>query len=287
MSLLLSIIIPTHSRPDCLTDCLKSLTEMKSSDQLWEVLVVDDGGDLAAEEVTRRFEQNLPLRSFRQTNAGPASARNYAARMARGSHLAFLDDDCQLSPDWWVEARRCLSLHNKAAVGGLTTNLLTHNQYAAASQTLVDYLYEAWNGSDKQFFTSNNLMVPKADFLELSGFDQSFRRAAAEDRDLARRWRQAGKPLIYEPRLRVFHQHRLDLRGFLRQHFNYGHGARTFWTQQTRFRMEPLSFYRGMLAYPWRRQGPGWAALSQSFLIGLSQLANAAGFALARRQGRQ
>jgi hypothetical protein len=108
-------------------------------------------------------------------------------------------------------------------------NLLTENIYAAASQGIVDYLYEYFgeNSAPRRFFTTNNLVVPRAEFLELGGFDETFALAAAEDRDLCERWVGAGRDLEYAPDVVVDHAHALSFVRFNRQHFHYGEARST------------------------------------------------------------
>lgn len=288
MKLQVSVIIPTYNRPDRLRACLLSLS-LNPRRRDWEVIVVNDGGAISA-TVVEEFMDRLPLTYERVPHGGPAQARNHGARLARGRSLAFLDDDCEVPSNWLSQVLDSLGDHGAALMGGFTENALQRNCFASASQSLVNYLYEVWNCSDKQFFTSNNLVVPREGFWEIGGFDREFPLAAGEDRDLACRWHRSGRPLVFEPRLKVFHSHSMVLGSFVRQHFNYGRGAWIYWQRRSRlghssFRVEPVKFYLGMLSYPWRT-GPSLGALRESCLIALTQIANAAGFfAAAMGQG--
>jgi tetratricopeptide (TPR) repeat protein len=84
-----SVIVPTRDRPAMLRDALASLQRQTYAN--WEALVVNDAGadvaavvDAAAGDVHRI---DLPQQR------GPAAARNAGIRAARGSVVAFLDDD--------------------------------------------------------------------------------------------------------------------------------------------------------------------------------------------------
>ncbi|MGH2537664.1 MAG: glycosyltransferase family 2 protein, partial [Candidatus Promineifilaceae bacterium] len=166
-----------------------------------------------------------------------------------------------------------------------TVNGLADNPYAAASQALLDYLYQQHNAEQGQaaFLTSNNLALRRADFARGGGFDASYGLAGGEDRDFCRRWLAAGLRLAFEPAARVSHSRAMGLGGFLGQHFNYGRGAYRFHRGRPAGarRLAPLGFYARLLGYPLRRPA-GHNRLGQAGLLALSQLATAAGYA---RQG--
>ena len=99
---------------------------------------------------------------------------------------------------------------------------------------------------------------------------------------MCRRWRAAGRSLRYSADIVVFHGHYLSLGSLQRQHFQYGRGALPYWRKaarmnDTRLKVEPVSFYVGMIRHPFV-QGEKHPALLASLIL-LSQLANAAGFA--------
>ena len=71
-----SVIIPTYARPGLLAGCLESLTRMDYPRSRFEVLVVDDGGDVSLEQVIDRVRNQLEVKLLRQDHLGPAAARN-------------------------------------------------------------------------------------------------------------------------------------------------------------------------------------------------------------------
>jgi len=116
----------------------------------------------------------------------------------------------------------------------------------------------------------------------MGGFDTTYTRTAAEDRELCDRWLHHGYRMTYAPEALVYHAHLLTFRTFWRQHFNYGRGAFRFHAvrarrSQGRIRVEPLPFYLNLLRYPFS-QAQGWPALLLVALLVVSQVANATGF---------
>jgi glycosyltransferase involved in cell wall biosynthesis len=284
-----SVIVPTRARLAQLERCLEALAAQDYPTDRFEVLVVNDGSPPLPAEVLRRFEARLRLRSIDQPWGGPASARNTGIREAGGRFLAFTDDDCAPAPDWLRALEQALATTPTALIGGHVRNALDDDACATASQLLVDYLYsyyEKGRARGPRFFTSNNLCGEAEAVRTLGGFATSFRLPAGEDRDFADRWLASAAPLVYHRDAVVDHYHAMSLRAFTRQHFNYGRGAWTFHSARARRNggrreLEPLAFYVGLAAWPWRRLPPA-RALVASLLLCWSQVVNATGYLLGR-----
>ncbi|ELR97378.1 glycosyltransferase family 2 protein [Gloeocapsa sp. PCC 73106] len=279
-----SVIIPTYSRPQQIKDCLESLTALNYPRDDFEVVVVDDGSPMDLQPIVNKFIDTLNLRLIKQSNSGPAKARNTGAQAARGEFLVFTDDDCQPHPNWLKAFASGFETAPNSILGGHTLNKLSDNIYSEASQLLIDYLYQYYNslGQKPLFFASNNIALPKAVFEQMGRFNTNFPLAAAEDREFCDRALQGGYVLNYVPEAEIDHAHYLTLPKFWRQHFNYGRGAYVFHQikakrQQEKIKVEPISFYLNLLGYPLVRK-----SLTQGTLIAalfwLSQVANAAGF---------
>ena len=279
-----SIVIPTYNRPDRLRQCLQSLTELDYSRDRFEVVVVDDGSRDSLEPIVQPFATDLNLNFRRQPNSGPANARNTGATAARGRYLVFTDDDCQPTPSWLTAVAVALEAAPQALVGGKTLNALPHNICSTASQLLIDYLYEFYNPVPEAatFFASNNFAVPRAQYLELKGFDTQFPLAAGEDREFCDRWHYHQHPMRYAPAMQVRHAHQLTLKTFWRQHFNYGRGAFCFHKTRAHrtdgtIKVEKFQFYWRLLTYPFHHL-PWPQAVRVAALMFVSQVANVAGF---------
>jgi GT2 family glycosyltransferase len=279
-----SVIVPTFNRADRLARCLEALAAQAHPD--FEVIVVDDGSPKPVAPICEAFGPRV--RCIRQQNAGPARARNTGAMAARGEFLAFTDDDCRPRPGWLVALHEAHGNQERRMIGGLVINGLPCNRYASASQALCDFLYDWFDASKgaMPFFTSNNLALSREGFVRLGGFDTTFERAAAEDRDLGLRWREQGGELAYAPDAVVDHYHEMSLRKFWRQHANYGAGAahlhRVMRARDVpRPRFERAAFYLALLSWPIRRNG--LARLDLAALIALSQVAMVAGYLEARK----
>jgi GT2 family glycosyltransferase len=123
--------------------------------------------------------------------------------------------------------------------------------------------------------------------LELGGFDESFPRAGAEDRDFCDRWRMRGWPIVWRPEARVEHRHGQSFRQFVDLYVRYGRGAYRYQAIRKKrgsgTMREDLGFHRTLPRRVWRRlkhpgrEGTGIATIAA---LGVWQVANAAGFLL-------
>ena len=256
----------------------------------FEVVVVDDGSAPAVRDVAERFETDLSIRYIYQENAGPARARNVGARHATGALVAFTDDDCTPQQGWLRSLERELARSPDALVGGTTLNAAADSLYSEVSQDLVSFLYENARrpGASFDFFTSNNMACRRDRFLALGGFDETFTRAAGEDRDFGLRMAGAGAPLIYAEDAVVDHQHRLTLASYWRQQRNYGAGAYTLHRRsrehgRPRVKFGGAGFYSAMLSFPFRHRKR--RPLARTLLLALSQAAMATGYGWAALGG--
>lgn len=95
-----SVVVPTYNCAERLLRALQSVAAQSCQLERLECLVIDDGSTDDTAERVRAFAARTPLdiRYVRQTNAGPAAARNHGMRLARGDAVAFLDADDTWQP---------------------------------------------------------------------------------------------------------------------------------------------------------------------------------------------
>jgi len=92
ISPLVSVIVPTHGRPEFLTQAIDSVLGQTVS--LWECLVVDDHSPVPP---LVPIDPRIRL-IVRAENGGPGAARNTGLEHASGEYVVFLDDDDMLTP---------------------------------------------------------------------------------------------------------------------------------------------------------------------------------------------
>lgn len=250
----------------------------------YEVIIVDDGSEIDIQKCIDLFNSQLNIQLLKQKNAGPAAARNTGAAVAKGKYLAFIDDDCCLMPDWLNKIEEQLKTTANRIIGGKTINILRNNWYSETSQLIIDIVYENYNADSNNacFFASNNMVVPKKQFLELGGFLPNWR--TSEDRELCDRWMFNGHKMTYLPSAVICHAHDLSFWGFCRQHFGYGQGAYQFHKKKKeRYAsnmQEEIQFHADVtnwLFMPFKTEKGGKAA-GMFFLMMVWQAANLCGY---------
>ncbi len=96
---LVSVIIPTHNRPELLSEALASIAAQTMTD--WQAIIVDDGSNPAVnqQDIETRFGNKFQL--LRHTvPQGGAVAKNSGVTAATGKYIAFLDDDDLFAPTY-------------------------------------------------------------------------------------------------------------------------------------------------------------------------------------------
>lgn len=97
---LVSIVVPTYSRPVFLERALKSIYAQTYPN--WELLVVDDndpGSEARRETESLLAEHSRVTYLKHKQNKGGSAARNTGIQAARGEFVAFLDDDDEWLPE--------------------------------------------------------------------------------------------------------------------------------------------------------------------------------------------
>jgi glycosyltransferase involved in cell wall biosynthesis len=101
--IIISVVIPSLNRPQLVSEAVKSA--LAQTMESIEVIVIIDGPDPATILALNQIE-DARLRVIQlPTNIGPAGARNMGVKEAKGTWIAFLDDD-----DKWLPQKLQLQL---------------------------------------------------------------------------------------------------------------------------------------------------------------------------------
>jgi predicted dehydrogenase/glycosyltransferase involved in cell wall biosynthesis len=279
-----SVVVPTFRRSAALRELLAALAAQRLPHDRFEVVVVNDGGTDPLAGVIAPFREHLNIVLLEDGHRGCAGARQAGVAAARGRWLVFTDDDCRPTPEWLLRLEERCRQAPGCAIGGMVINGLPDNLYSEATQLTLSCLDERLNGGGAcRFFPTCNLSFPGSSYAMVGGLDAHWPIAGGEDRDLCERWLRAGFRIVRADDCVVLHYHKLNLRSYWRQHFNYGQGAHLYRTRCASVvgsapGLEALRFYMLLPASAFRRYR-GLKAIRLSLLLALGQAANALGFA--------
>jgi glycosyltransferase involved in cell wall biosynthesis len=211
----LSVIIPTYNRERVLAKALEAYVKQSFPEFIHELLVIDDGSTDGTEAMVLSAAERspFPIRYLRQSNKGPAAARNLGIQEAVSSIILFTDSDIVPQRDF-VEQH--LEWHRKnpqlnAAVLGYVTwpseiNPTPFMRWYGEEGALFGYgQIQGKREVDFHFFYTCNLSL-KLNFLRASGqFDEDFKNAAYEDLELGYRLSKHGLRVLYNAKATAYH----------------------------------------------------------------------------------
>ena len=222
-----SIVIPTYNKNVVLMHCLEALCHQSVDKAIFEVLIVNDGGNNEISEIIGLFKNRLNLRYFYQKNKGPAAARNLGIKNAKGDIILFLDDDSLPKIDWLenvIQAWKIFSDYD--GIGGYTLSETTDNIYCRVNSDFFNWYLDLY-ADDKlhPFLVTCNAGYRKRILSRIDNFDERFKKASGEDRDLNIKISKIGGKLRLDKKILVYHDKDLTFLTFAKKHYNYGKAA--------------------------------------------------------------
>ena len=192
MNILISVVVPTCSRPDMLALCLERLTPGAQTLDIskYEVIVSDDGVATVETLISAKYPWAKWVAGPRR---GPAANRNNGATFACGEWLVFTDDDC-LPDSGWLAAYAS-SISNYDILEGRTSSVGTRKR--ADEECPIN--------ESGGFLWSCNFAIKRDRFEYLRGFDESFPSPAMEDVELNTRVFKAMLSRRFVPDAQVLH----------------------------------------------------------------------------------
>lgn len=237
---LVSVVIACPKTSWMLEECLSALE--KQTWRAFEVLVLDD-------------EKTGKVR--------PAEKRNQGLREAKGTIIAFIDDDAYPETDWLERAIGHFEDPSVGAVGGPGVTPPGDDALARIGGRVYDnvlvsgnyrYRYKAGGKiRDCEDYPSCNLLVRKELLDEIGGYRTDF--WPGEDTLLCQDILAKGKRIVYDPQVVVYHHRRplfgAHLRQLGRYGFHRGYFCKRYPSNSLRLSyFIPSAFVLGLAAFP-------------------------------------
>lgn len=246
----LTVAICTRGRPALAARCLAALAAARArregSGDVIDILVVDNA---PVDDLTRAVAEAAGARYAVEPLPGLDFGRNRALAEVRGNWIAFVDDDAMIDGAWFDRLAEAVAVSPEA--GAFTGPILP-----LMLETEAQLRFE-WAGGfnrDKTFlwrrydrarwgdvihplaagrFGTGACMAFRVEALRrIGGFDEALDTGpplpGGGDIDAFFRVVRAGWPLVYLPGLVVFHEHRRDMPGLVRQYRSWGQSVMAF-----------------------------------------------------------
>ncbi|NVJ84904.1 MAG: glycosyltransferase [Algoriphagus sp.] len=218
-----SIIIPVYNRPDELRELLESLSLQDNSH--FEVIVVDDGSELKADQICQQFQNSLDLHYFFQENTGQGFARNRGMKAGKGDFFVMFDSDVIVPPAYFSKLENAIKNRGLDAFGGpdaAATDFSTSQKamdFAMTSFWTTGGIRGKMKDPAKFQARGFNMGVSREVFEKIGGFIDPNQ---GEDIEWSLRIKKAGFKLELVQEAFVFHKRKNSLWSFAKQAFSFG-----------------------------------------------------------------
>jgi GT2 family glycosyltransferase len=221
----ISVVVVTYNRAQRLGEALGSLLAQEVPPGLpWEILVVDNNSRDHTEEVVAASARSAraTVRYVRESRQGTSHARNRGTREARGSIVAFTDDDVFPAADWVASIAAAFDRWDAHGVGGRILprweedppRWLTESRHLLNRLAIMDSLESrllALPLNAPPYVWGANMAFRRELFDRVGGFDS--RRGSVgsklirgEDVEFIHRALAAGLSVAYDPSVTVYHR---------------------------------------------------------------------------------
>ena len=217
---LISVVICSYDRHALLRQAIASVLTQTLARERYEIIVVDNSPDQAeAARFAEQYREVPRLRYALEARPGASNARNVGVGMARGRHVAFIDDDVVAGSAWLGAMLDAFAAFPDAGiVGGRVLARWTIPRPRWLHDELLMFLSVIDWGSalhvrkPQEVFASANMAVAREHFLAVGGFSLALGRVGPgavllsnEDTQLTEKIVAHGRAAIYAPDAVVEH----------------------------------------------------------------------------------
>ena len=209
----ISVIVPVFNGSQHIGQCLDALNGQSYT--AYEIIVVDDAStDDSVEICSRKGVKILKL----EQQSGPAVARNFGSKRARGEVLLFIDADVVVHEDTIARvANDFVERPDIAAVFGSYDDTPAVKDFVSQYKNLMHHYVHQQSNPDACTFWAGCGAVRREIFDKVGGFDgERYPKPSIEDIELGFRLHRMGNKILLDKELQVKHMKRWGLFNLLR-----------------------------------------------------------------------
>jgi len=221
-----SVVVATKDRSSYLRDLLKSLLYQEFKN--FELIIVDDSENDYHRRMNhayvRSISSRLKVRLIRnERNIGIPRSLNKGVSVAKGSIVAFTDDDCIAHPSWLSNLVKWYRYRSIGGVGGKVIPIEMDAIWSVKElKEDVDIGRVSWNGDVISNFdlgkgpiivdclSGANMSFKREVILEVGGFSPIYKGNSYRfESELSYRIRKLGYKIVYDPEAVILHRRAL------------------------------------------------------------------------------
>jgi glycosyltransferase involved in cell wall biosynthesis len=242
----ISFVIPCKNEETYISRCLESILNQPSQ-ELVEVIVVDNGSSDSSAEIVRTFGDRVTLECF--PGGSISAVRNRGAELANGAWLVFVDGDVEIAPNW----TQCFQdlIQRIETEGRQVLQICTGSTCTIPNDPT--WIESAWFGqlrvrdeNNHQYINSGHLVISRELFESVNGFDPEY--STGEDEKLCADVIEKGGILLKENSLvAIHHGYPKSYVGFFRRERWHGKGLKSHLKASWKYRDLQLALYNWCL----------------------------------------
>ncbi len=212
----ISVIIPAYNADKTIAQNLEAILRQKGLKEKPEVIVVDDGSTDSTESIVKSYPEVIIVK---QNNAGPATARNTGAKLAKGGILVFTDSDTVPHENWLKELTAPFDNEKIYATTGTYSIENPQSPLAVLIQSEIEAKHKKY-GEFVAFAGSYNFAIRKNIFIKIGKFNTRY--IMAEDLEFCYRMASLNYNIKYVPKAIVGHYHPESIFKYLKKQYEHG-----------------------------------------------------------------
>jgi glycosyltransferase involved in cell wall biosynthesis len=194
---LISVVVPVYNKRAFLRASLDSIVAASKRAGHVQLIFVDHHSTDGSYEILREYGKDADVRRVEDGNI--STVRNTGAASASGTYLSFIDCDCVVPLEYFLDLPAVFESSGADAVGcevGIPES-------ATWSERLWYELHVVPTDGARHYLNSANFAVRRAAFDAVGGFDETL--PVGEDTNICQRLTAAGYRIFESHRLSVIH----------------------------------------------------------------------------------